>query len=77
MVLWQGTPHMTILVSKRCFALRNHLVFHFKSELKSKREGSKSCFPPSPALTIFFQSRMRQRRFLSEPLRQAQGPFFY
>jgi hypothetical protein len=31
MVLWQGTPHMTILVSKRCFALRNHLVFHFKS----------------------------------------------
>jgi len=41
MVLWQGTLLMTILGSKRCFVLRNHLGFHFKSELKVKGRGAK------------------------------------
>ncbi|MEI6685452.1 MAG: hypothetical protein WCN64_04915 [Planctomycetota bacterium] len=41
MVLWQGTPLITTLGSKYRFALQNHLVFDFKSELKVKGRGAK------------------------------------
>lgn len=63
MVLWQGTPLITILGPKYRLGLRNHLVFNFKSELKSKRERSKNCFLPlrvhvNPALAAKLKLRL-------------------
>jgi len=46
MVLWQGTPLMSILGSKRCFVLRNRWVFILRTNKKIKGWGAKVASHP-------------------------------
>ena len=62
MVLWQGTLLMTILGSKRCFVLRNHLGFHFKSELKVKGRGAKvASLPKRVNVNLALMAKLKSR----------------
>ena len=66
---------MIILGSKRCFVLRNHLVFDFKSELKVEGRGAKVASLPAQRSQFSFRAGCVSDGFFQSPFGKLRDPF--